>query len=401
MAVVAPHLAPLLLSCALAGPEEPASDVPVQRWGVRYIVDYAQFELLRMSREEWAQPYINQQGRLFFVGTRTGRLEARLVASGERVWAKNGLGNFGARMTEWKSHLIVGIDSALVALDQDTGERVFEVDLDGRIAGAIERVGSTVVVPIRPNSYVAVDLEERSLRWRLKRPTPENLTVRGQGGAYVDERRDLVVMGFSDGTLLGATLSGGDTKWLARLGKAGEFFRDVDTTPVPADDGESLLVASYNAGLYKVDTDRGTIIYERPLGRVHSMTRAEPLDTLVLVTGDGEVLGFDEQAARLVWRYRVKEGFPSHPISTGDGYVLVVTSEGALSIIDARRGQPQQLLAPGSGASIPVMVRGTDALVLSNKALLLVLGKNRGQNLSGVLPKDPGPAERFGAAHEQ
>jgi len=376
-------------------------DTPVPRWGVRYIVEYANFELLRINREEWTRPYIDRKGQRMFTGLRSGRLEARDLARGEVEWTRNGVGAIGAEMDDWQGNLLVGMDSALAAVDMDTGAEQWRLDLDGRISGPIVREGDTAVIPIRPNSFVAVNLSAPEISWRQKRPTPDNLTVRGQAGAYIDEARDLAAIGFSDGTLLGVSLRRGDIRWVVRLGESSEFFRDVDTTPIPTDDGKTIMVASYNSGIYKIDAERGSIVYERSLERVHAMTRAEPLDLLVASSGDGEVIGFDPDAGVVRWRYRVEEGYPTKPVAAGDGAVFVGTSKGALSVLDARTGEPEQIMSPGSGTSVPVMARDGDAVALSNKALLLVLGERRGQSISGVLPVDPGYGETFGSGAER
>ena len=387
----------LLTALVASTPAEAAEFESQPVWGVRYIVEFANFELLRINREEWSRPFIDRSGRLMVVGTRSGRLEARDVARGEIQWAKQDVGNVGAEMEDWRGAVLLGLDSDLVALDEDDGGERWRVDLDGRISGPIARDGDLAVVPIRPNGFVAVDLDAAEIVWRQTRPTPDNLTVRGQAGAWIDARRDLAALGFSDGTLLGVSLKTGDIRWVVRLGRSGEFFRDVDTTPIAVDDGRSLMVASYNAGIYKVNAERGSLVYERSIRRVHGAVRAEPLDMLVLSTGDGEVIGFDT----VRWRYRVNEGFPTAPVAAGDGQVFVGTSKGALSLVDGRTGAPRQVVAPGSGTSVPLTVRGDDAVALSNKAMLLVFGKHRGNSISGVLPEDPGPAEDFGRRHEQ
>lgn len=395
---LAPALLTLVVGAGVAGADE---FQPRPEWGVRYIVEFASFELLRINREEWSRPFIDRSGRLLVVGTRSGLIEARDVARGEIQWSKQDVGAVGSEMEDWKGAVLVGLDSDLVALDEDDGEERWRLELDGRLAGPVARDGDLAIVPIRPNSFVAVNLNGPEISWRQKRPTPDNLTVRGQAGAWIDARRDLAALGFSDGTLLGVSLKTGDTRWVVRLGESGEFFRDVDTTPIPVDGGRSLMVASYNAGLYKVDAERGALVYERPIHRVHAAVRAEPLDIIVLSTGDGEVIGFDPGPGVVRWRYQVNEGFPTAPVAAGDGQVFVGTSRGALSLVDGRTGEPRQLISPGSGTSVPPMVRGDDAVALSNKSMLLVLGKHRGNSISGVLPEDPGPAEDFGRRHEQ
>lgn len=388
-------------AAASGGAARAAEFAPRPIWGVRYIVEFANFELLRLSREEWSRPFIDRSGRLMVIGTRSGRLEARDVARGEIQWEKSSVGAVGAEMEDWQGAVLVGLDSDLVALDEDDGEERWRVPLGGRISGPIARDGDLAIVPIRPNAFVGVDLAAAEIVWRQKRPTPENLTVRGQAGAWMDAKRDLAALGFSDGTLLGVSVQTGDIRWVVRLGESGEFFRDVDTTPIAVDDGRSLMVASYNSGIYKVNAERGALVYERAIPRIYAAVRAEPLDMLVLSSGDGEVIGFEPGPGVVRWRYRVNEGFPTAPVAAGDGQVFVGTSRGGLSLVDGRTGAPQQVIAPGSGTSVPPTVRGDDAVALSNKATLMVFGRQRGDSISGVLPEDPGPAEDFGRRHRQ
>jgi outer membrane protein assembly factor BamB len=357
-------------------------------WGTRYIVPFGRFEFLKINREEWARPYIDRQSSHVYIGLRSERLEARRLGSGEVVWTKPRFGEVGSEMAETAGSLLVGQGTRLLALDKYSGELQWGLDLGGAPAGAMAVVGNRVVVPVRPNAFVAVQMPigdtDPAVLWRQKRPTPEGLTIRGQAGAYVDRRLGLAVLGFSDGTVLGVEMDSGQIRWIARLGEPAEPFQDVDTRPIPFDD--DLLVASYNGGVVRLSVADGTVRYRRPLLGVHGMTKATPGETVVMSTGAGEVLGFDGALGRVRWRVQVREGFPTRPVAAGDERAWVGTARGSVTLYDARDGRPVQVLSPGSGTSTPPFVRGDDAVLLSNKGLALILERGHTQNLSGTRP---------------
>ncbi|MGF1509493.1 MAG: PQQ-binding-like beta-propeller repeat protein [Myxococcota bacterium] len=365
-----------------------------QYWGARYIVDLGRFEFLKINREEWSRPYIDEQSSHVYLGLRSERLEARRLGSGEVIWSRPEFGEVGAEMSEVGGLLLVGQGPRLVALDKYTGREKWAVDVGGTPSGGVAMMNDIAVVPARPNAFVGLSIsaEGASVLWRQKRPTPDGLTIRGQAGAYIHPGLELAVLGFSDGTLLGVELQSGDVRWLVRLGEPAEQFQDIDATPLPVGpNGGEILTASFNKGVYRLSVEDGSIVYMRSLKNVHGLVRAEPLETIVFSTGRGDVLGFDPDLGRVTWSLNVKDGFPTRPSAAGDGHVWVGTSRGSIHLLDARTGKPLQALSPGSGVSTAPFVRGSNAVLLSNKGMAMILAKGHSQNLSGTLPVDRGP----------
>ena len=383
----------LLAMAAGAAPslDEAALPEPGPRWGVRYIVNLGPFEFLKINQEQWSRPYISRTGSRMFIGLRSNRLEAREMASGRILWTHPDFGTIGAGMAEWSDLLLVGADSDLAAVDQQTGQTRWRVDLSGSVAGPMALYGDLLLVPIRPNAVVGVDLAERQLLWRQKRPTPEGLTIRGQAFPTVDPARGLAYLGFSDGTLMAVRPETGEQVWGIRLpGGVDARFKDVDARPWLVDEGRGLLVAGFGQGVFLLDPETGREIYSRELLGVTAVARAEPLDVWVFALGTREVVGFDPELGRVIWRYSVEKGFPNRPVPAGNGEVFVGSSRGATVLLDGATGRPLQSLSPGSGTSTPLQVRGEQAVLLSNKALVMVMRRGRGDSISGVLPKDPG-----------
>ncbi|MEM1023195.1 MAG: PQQ-binding-like beta-propeller repeat protein [Myxococcota bacterium] len=379
----APILLGLAVSAVPAGNVDPGT---ARIWGGRYILDHGSFELLKFNREEFARPFIDQQGSYFYLGLRSERFEAREIGSGRLVWSKPDFGEVGAEMAEHDGRILVGVGAGLAAMDKYDGEEAWRIDLGGTVAGPMAVIGDRAVIPVRPNAFVAVDLADGVLLWRQKRPTPEDLTVRGQAGPWIDPSGQRVVLGFSDGSVMAARIDSGEPIWVRRLAEPAQPFQDVDTTPIGCDGGRAVLIAAYNHGVFKLSVETGAVLYERLLVGIHGQAQLD--DGTVVLSSGQEAIGFDSAEGKVSWRFRVAKGSTADPVPAGKGQVWIGSSEGALTLLDGAKGRPLQVLSTGSGMSTPMFVRGEEAVLLSNEAMVLVLGRGRGTRISGRLPLD-------------
>lgn len=340
--------------------------------GLRFTKDLSEFDLLEINEEEWTTPLISDDNVRGFVGTRKGKLYAYDLTSGEELWKRSDMGAIGASMIEFRQKVILGSDSSLVALDQQIGKERWRLDLDAPIGGRMVRTGTIAVIPIRPNAYVAVDLLKGERIWQTKRPTPEGISVRGQAPPAIDRVRRRAYLGFSDGALVSMNLDTGGTEWVAQLGNARDFFADVDSQPQLVDGGRAVIAAAYNAGLFKVEAETGRVIWKREQTRINSLTRVGA-SMLVAGHGDGQVLGIGTSKGNVRWRFRFVKGAPVEPLSIGRNLVAVGCTAGPMAVLSIDDGRPVQLVNPGSGVSVPAFWDDPDLLLLSNKALLLVM----------------------------
>ena len=377
------HVVPLIAILALGqtpGFVKPEPETLRRVIGVRYTRDLSSFEFFESNHEEWTIPLISDDNVRGFVATRKGLLLAFDLHTGEELWRKTDMGAIGRSMLEYQQRLILGSDSALVALDQQIGKERWRVDLDAPIGGVMARSSSIAVVPLRPNTFVGIDLEKGERLWRVRRPTPEGITVRGQAEPAIDRAKRRAYLGFSDGALVAVDLLNGSTLWTALLGDASDFFADVDSTPVIVDGGRAVIAAAYNTGLFKVDTETGAVIWKQPHTRISALTPVGG-GLLVGVTGDRQVVGLYTENGKIRWRYKFRAGAGVEPVSIGRNQVLVGSTEGSLVVLDVGNGKPIQLIAPGSsGSSVPPAWDDPDLLVLTDKATLLVMRYGSGTN---------------------
>jgi outer membrane protein assembly factor BamB len=347
--------------------------------GIRYTRDLSRFDFFEANQEEWTIPLISEDNVRGFVATRKGLLLAFDLHNGDELWRKDDMGAVGRSMLEYQQRLILGSDSSLVALDQQIGKERWRIDLDAPIGGRMARSSSIAVIPLRPNTFVGVDLEKGERLWRAKRPTPEGITVRGQAQPAIDRVKRRAYLGFSDGALVAVDVSNGATLWTALIGDAGDFFADVDTTPLIVDGGKAVIAAAYNTGLFKVDAETGAVLWKQPLTRISGLASVGS-GLMVGVSGDRQVLGLYTENGKVRWRYKFSAGAGVDPVFIGRNQVVVASTEGPIAVLDVDTGKPVQLIAPGSGSSVPPAWDDPDMLLLSDKATLLIMRYGSGGN---------------------
>jgi outer membrane protein assembly factor BamB len=369
-----------LLAAQTPGFVKPEPETLKKVLGVRYTRDLSTFEFFETNEEEWTIPLLSDDNVRGFVATRKGVLLAFDIHSGDELWRREDMGAVGRSMLEYQQRLILGSDSSLLALDQQIGKERWRLDLDAPVGGVMVRSSSIAVVPLRPNTYVGVDLEKGERLWRVKRPTPEGISVRGQAGPAIDRAKNRVYLGFSDGALVAVDLLNGATLWTALIGNAADFFADVDSVPLIVDGGKAVIASAYNTGLFKVDADTGAVLWKQPHTRISGLTQAGA-GFMVAVSGDRQVLGVYTENGKIRWRYKFRTGAAVDPVFIGRNQVLVGSTEGPMVVLDVDNGKPIQLVAPGSaGTSVPPAWDDPDLLVLTDKATVLVMRYGAGGN---------------------
>lgn len=351
--------------------------------GARHKAQLAEQKLLGSHPEEWTSPYISADRSRVFVATTEGLLEARSIESNKLLWSRKDLGSQGATMGEYRGHVLVGSASQLLLLDFDSGEEKGRVELAAAIGGKIVVTGTVAIVPTRPNTYLAIDLEKKTINWRAKRPTPEGITLRGQASPAVDVKNDRVFFGFSDGSLAAVRLSTGQELWSVSLGRSLEGFADVDGEPQLTDGGRSVIAASYMGGMYKLEAATGKVLWKKEeLTRLTGLTTGGASGLIIAAHGDRQVLGIYPGSGKVRWRFRFKEGWPVEPVFLGGVLVAVGNADDAIAILDVTTGKPVQLITAGSGTSVPPAWRDPEFVALTDKGMVLMLRLGSGTGIT-------------------
>lgn len=345
--------------------------------GLRMVKRYGKRGLLETQPYENAKPYISKDGSRIYVSERSRRFRALDLATGELLWQLEGIGNVGPSMFEHDGLLWVGSGSDLLALDPFTGAQKKQIPLNAAVGNHPVVIGDRALIGLRPNAYALVDLKAGQELWRVKRSTPDALSVRGQAQPLLDPSGEKAYLGFSDGSLVAVSLKDGSYLWVVGLGQRRRFFPDVDASPIWVNG--RIMVASYNGGLYWVNPENGRIDKRRDLEGLYSL----------LPTADGEIFAAfgDGRVAKLSakgglrWVYRLSRGYAGRLSELGE-HLVFASSEGPITILSKKDGRPLQLLGSSFGFSSGVAVRGDDLAAMSNAGSLYILKKGATGGLS-------------------
>jgi outer membrane protein assembly factor BamB len=351
--------------------------------GARWKLELGDRKFLSSRPEEWTSPYISADRSRVYAALSDGQLVARSVESNEPIWNRRDLGSMGAGMAEYRGHLLVGSASSVLMLDDQSGNEVARIDIAAAIGGHMVVTGTIALIPTRPNTYLAIDLEKKTVVWRLKRPTPDGITLRGMATPTLDLKTRRAYLGFSDGSLAAVELDTGRELWSVALGKAGQGFADIDGQPQLVDNGQAVIAASYAGGLYKLEAESGRVLWKHEqLTRLTGLSTSGATGLILATHGDRQVLGIYPKSGKIRWRFRFTHGFPVEPVFLGGVLAAIGNAEEAIAILDVTTGKPVQLITTGSGVSASPAWRDPDLAVLSNKGMLLMLRLGSGTGIT-------------------
>ncbi|MEE2901822.1 MAG: PQQ-binding-like beta-propeller repeat protein [Myxococcota bacterium] len=329
--------------------------------------------LLAKTPAQWSHPLVDSDGSIVYVAQNNQTLAGIRLEDGEVLWKRKKLGALGRAMFQWRSELFVGVDQELVVFDRFTGQQKNRVRLGARISGPVEHVKNTLIIPIRPNAFVAFDIEKKAVSWRVSRPQPKGITIFGQAQPTFDRKNEQVLLAFSDGVVMAVKAESGETNWTRELAGSQQPFRDIDTKPLISSDGSTAIVACYSMGLYGIDLLTGKKTWHNPaFKKISHWIGVRNNQRIIAVDGKGQTIGFKPQSKSAAWIYKSRVGVGTAIAPVGDRWVSVSVSTGASALLDKETGRPIQTFHPGSGVRAPMAYSAPYLSLLTNRGTVLV-----------------------------
>lgn len=336
--------------------------------------------------DEFGGVAIDDERGLIYAGGRAQRLFAIDQQSGQVAWELQVRGEIGSVPVVDGDMLLVGTDDGtLLAIDLETREVAWRYDTEGTIRNSPLVADDVVYFTNSRQQVFAVDRRDGTWRWQYEREIPRDFTIYGRAGlSYVpasdpeSDESGLLLSGFDDGRVVAIGASSGEPLWVANLAPTGEGeFADVDSTPL-LDTGRGMVVVGAEArGVIALALENGEVLWESPIEGAGSPVAA-PGGLAVVSSSRTGLAGVElgsldgsYEGGRIRWQTKLDPGVVSDPVVIGEtGFVT--HSELGLVVFDARFGDVLGRLDTGNGmSSKPVLdVEGGRLYATSNRGQL-------------------------------
>lgn len=345
----------------------PDDRAPRQRIQTMWRIQLTDLEPVTYYPKETATPAYGAGGRVVIAGTRAGTVVCANAKTGRELWRFDTKGKIRGGVTTTKDAVYFGgTDGQLYRLDLRSGAEDWDKPYrtKGAISSAPVVAGGKVIFQNGENRTYAIDTETGGYVWDHGRPSPDFLTIKGEGGVTVDG--DRVYSGYDDGFLVASRLEDGATMWSKNLSGDQRQFVDVDTRP--AVDNESVYVSSFATGLYAVGKKHGNIKW---LYRSRGIkTPAMDSKALYVVNGARHIEAIDKKTGKRMWTSRFDYGDElGDPVLRGQ--LLWVPTGSGLLMMDAERASVLARISPDHGQSGAVSTRGGWVHMVTNSGALV------------------------------
>jgi outer membrane protein assembly factor BamB len=199
------------------------------------------------------------------------------------------------------------------------------------------------------NSLYALDAATGKQNWLYTRQDPNPLRVRG--GSKPALHNGTLIVGFSDGYLVGLTAKTGQLKWEKQLNR-NKKFKDLDTNPLV--EGEYVYALGFDDRLYCLRSASGESVWTSEKGGYGGMVIVG--DRLFYATSTSEFLAVDKSTGNKIWSYPLPEGGIATTPTLYRGLIVFGESQGNLVFLDSGTGKPVGSFDPGRGILSPPTV---------------------------------------------
>ena len=187
----------------------------------------------------------------------------------------------------------------LVALNPNTGARLWTQDLDAAATGAPTVVGGLVYLVSSDNRAWAIDVTNGRVKWEIAGAPSAAGFISGAGPVVNDQ---LAIFPFASGELVGVFRKGGVRLWNAsvagtRRGRAYTGVTDISGAPVI--DNATLYAGNQSGRVVALDVGTGNRLWTAREGAYGTIWPAG--DSIFFVSDIGQLVRLDAQTGETIW----------------------------------------------------------------------------------------------------
>ncbi len=317
-------------------------------------------------------------GDVVYVADPDGEITALDTAKGDRIWRVDIDLPISGAVGAGEGVVLVGTpDGQVVALDSRNGERLW-----------MHEVSSEVLVPPVPSAGVVVvrtvDGKLLGLRatdgeeiWSYTSSVP-SLTLRGSSTPLAQE--GIVIAGFANGKVIAADVRSGRVLWDTNVASPRgrnevERMIDIDATPLLL--GSVLYISAYQGNVTALALGSRRVLWSRDLSGYADLGADN--ENIYLSDQYGNVYALNRLSGSTVWKQEaLQRRWLSGPIALRD-YVAVGDFEGYVHLLDKKEGTVAARIKVGGGGVLAQLPDGDNKLIaLSGDGRLTSIAVTRG-----------------------
>jgi outer membrane protein assembly factor BamB len=322
------------------------------------------------TREYWAGLKPAASRSAIFAAGSEGNILAVDKDTGQRIWATDLAVVISGGVGYGSGMVMVGtIEGTVYALDEDTGSTLWTAQVSTEILASPKTNGKVVVVQTVDNRLFALDASSGEELWQHDGDAPI-LTVRGIGEALVTD--NMVLAGFDSGKLIAFNASNGALIWESRIalpqGRT-ELERMVDIDGQPLLVGDVIYAVTYQGRLGALSRGTGRSLWFQDSSSHFSP--AQSGDKVFVTEEEDRVRAFKSGSGQVVWsNEQLFLRRLTGPAKLA-GTMAVADAEGFLHLLDPVDGHfVGRVKVDGSGVSAPLLSLGDSLIVQSNAGTL-------------------------------
>ncbi|WP_163835102.1 outer membrane protein assembly factor BamB [Spartinivicinus ruber] len=312
-------------------------------------------------------------GNRIFASDVHGEVVALDRDSGDELWEVELELPVSGGVTAGHGKVLVGTETGeVIALSQDNGKVLWKAQLTSEVLAAPQTDGQVVIARSIDDKLVGLDAETGKRIW-IYEGNPPVLTLRGTSSPLLI--KGLAVSGFSDGKMKAFAADKGIQVWEQRVAVPqgrNELERIVDIDATPLFHEGVIYAVSYQGQLVALDPRSGEVLWQRKASSVEGLSQG--FGNLYLSDNQSYVTAIDASSSSTLWQQQDLENRKITAPTPISNYVVVGDFEGYVHYISQLEGQfAGRVKVDSSGIRTQPITDGVFVYIYSNDGDLTAL----------------------------
>ena len=303
---------------------------------------------------------------VLYTSDEKGKVFALNADTGKKLWSVDTDTTITGALSVSDSRLFFGTaDAQVIALSTDDGKELWRASVSSEVLAPPASSDVYVVAQTSDGRLFAFDSITGEQKWKFDHQ-PSILSLRTTSAPIILGSQ--VIAAFDNGQVVSVALSDGSTLWTTRVAQPkgrSELERIVDIDGRPIVSGDLIYVASYQGNIVAINRAQGNVVWKKLESSFHNLD--VDASSVYSVSDRSKVVARNLYTGDSVWENsQLTLRNVSAPAAFGD-YVAVVDYKDYLHLLSKADGSFAYRFKPaGDRFTSPMMVYKDNLIILSD-----------------------------------